>query len=239
MASRADVLGTGPTPTPRLGRVIRAALSDFYFNSVRLVAANLIWGVAAIGIWLVWLVWPLATLVLAPLLAFPTVGIFRLAARIVRKDGQISFRDSLDAYRDYARATLLLGLASVAVGVILGTNASVGLTQSEPIGWILGTFAAWGLVVLWCGAMVVWPLLVDPSRADQPVRERLRLGGLLLLAFPGRIALLGVVVAVIAVISTILLAALLTIGVSFIALIACHYVYPAADRFEARLETRP
>lgn len=238
MASRADLLGTALAPAPRIGAVVRAALTDFYFNSGRLVVANVLWGAAVVGVWLVWLAWPLGALILAPLLAFPTVGIFRLAARIVRKDGHISFRDALAAYRDYARPTLLLGLAWVAAGVIFGTNAVVGLTQAEPIGWFVGTFAAWGLVVLWCGAVAVWPLLVDPLRADESVRERLRLAGLLLLAFPGRFALLGAVVVVIAVASAILLAALLTISVSFIALIACRYVYAAADRLESRLEPR-
>lgn len=236
MASRVDPVGT--TAAPRIGRVVRAALSDFYFNSGRLVAANLLWGAAAIGLWLVWLVWPLVALILTPLVAFPTVGIFRVAARIVRNDGHVSFRDALTAFRDYAKPTLLLGLASVAASLILGTNAVVGLTQGEPIGWVIGTFAAWSLVVLWCGAIVAWPLVVDPNRADYSLRRRLRLVGLLLVAFPGQFALLGVVIAVLAAISAILLAALLTIGVSFIALIACRYVYPAADRFEARLGDR-
>jgi hypothetical protein len=235
VASRADAVEARATAAaPRIGRVVRVGLSDFYFNSGRLVVVNVVWGAAVIGLWLVWLVWPLVALMLAPLLAFPTVGIFRIAARIVRADGHLSLRDGFMAFRDYAGPALLLGLAAVAAGVILGTNAVVGLTQSEPVGWVIGTFAAWGLVVLWCGALVAWPLVVDPDRAADPLRRRLRLAGLLILAFPGRFAVLGAVIAVVAAVSTILLAALLTISVSFIALIACRYVYPAADRLEAR-----
>jgi uncharacterized membrane protein YesL len=224
---------------PRLGGAVRLALTDFYFNSVRLVAANVVWGAAVAGVAMVWLVWPLAGLILTPLLALPTVGVFRLAGRIVRTDGHVSFRDALAAFRDYARPALVLGLAFVAAGLVLGTNAVVGLTQTEPIGWIIGTLAAWGLVVLWCGAIVAWPLVVDPDRAGYSLGRRLRLVGVLLLAFPGRFAMLGVVIALIAAVSTILVAALLTISVSFIALVACRYIYAVADRFEARLVDRP
>ena len=63
MASRADLFGG--LPAPRIGAVVRAALTDFYFNSGRLVVANLIWGAAAVGLWLVWLVWPIGALILA------------------------------------------------------------------------------------------------------------------------------------------------------------------------------
>jgi uncharacterized membrane protein YesL len=220
---------------PRLGRVVRAALSDFYFNSGRLVPANLVWGASAVVLWLVWLVWPLAALGLSPLLAFPTVAVFRVAGRIVRESGDGSFRAVLAACRDDAGPTLLLGLAFVASTLILGTNLAVGLTQSEPLGWVIGTFAAWGLVVLWCAAIVTWPLVVDPERASQRIGQRLRLAGLLLLAFPVRFVLLGALVAIVTLVSAVLLAVLLTVSIAFIALIACRYMYPAADRLELRL----
>ncbi|MDO8484468.1 MAG: hypothetical protein Q7S35_05935, partial [Candidatus Limnocylindrales bacterium] len=167
---------------------------------------------------------------------FPTAGIFRVAARIVRNDGDVSFRDALAASRAGARPTLLLGLAFVATILILGSNLVVGLTGSEPAGWMIGTFAAWGLIVLWCGAIVAWPLIVDPLRAQRPLTERLRLAGTLVLAHPVRFGALGAVVAVIGVVSAVLTAALLTISVAFIALVACRYVYPAADRLEGRLD---
>ncbi len=232
MASRAEALVIAREP--RLGGAVRLALTDYYFNSVRLVAANVLWGAGVALVALVWLVWPLGGLVLTPLLAIPTVGIFRLAALIVR-DGHASFRDAVAAFRDYAAQAIVLGVATVAAGVVLGTNAVVGLTQSEPAGWFIGTLAAWGLVVLWCGGIVAWPLLVDPHRAGLSLARRLRLVGLLLLAHPGRFAALGIVIALIVVVSAVLLAALLTISVSFIALVVCRYVYPTADRFEARL----
>jgi hypothetical protein len=232
VASRADALDL-PRELP-LGGAVRLALTDFYFNSIRLVAANVVWGAAVAVVAVVWFVWPLGGLVLTPLLAIPTVGVFRLAALIVR-DGHASFRDAVAALRDFAGPALVLGVASVAAALVLGTNTVVGLTQGEPLGWFIGTLAAWGLVVLWCGGLVAWPLLVDPQRADASLRGRVRLVGLMLVAYPGRFALLGIVVAILAVVSAVLLAALLTISVSYIALVLCRYVYPMADRFEARL----
>jgi hypothetical protein len=51
---------------------------------MRLVAANVVWGAGLIVVVLVGLAWPLGGLLLLPLLALPTAGVFRLAARIVR-----------------------------------------------------------------------------------------------------------------------------------------------------------
>jgi hypothetical protein len=235
VASRVEALAIAREP--RLGAAIRAALTDYYFNSVRLVAANVVWGAAVAGVAVAWLVWPLAGLVLTPLLALPTVGVFRLAALIVR-EGHASFRDSVVAVRTHAGAALLIGIALLAIGLVLGTNAVVGLTQGEPLGWFIGTFAVWGLIVSWCGALIAWPLVVDPLRADDSLGRRLRLVGLLLVAYPIRFAVLGVAIALIAAVSALLLAALLTVSVSFIALVACRHVYPSADRLEARLAER-
>ncbi len=52
---------------------------------------------------------------------------------------------------------------------------------------------------------------------------------------PVRIGALAIVVAVTTAISTILTAALLTISVAFVALVACRIVYPAADRLETAM----
>lgn len=217
---------------PPLMKAVRSALTDFYFNSGRLVPVNIVWGGGLVVVVLVALIWPLGALVLAPLLAIPTAGIFRVAARIVRNDRDISLRDALAATRADAMPILLLGLAFVAAVVILGSNMVAGLTSPEPLGWVIGTFAAWGLIVMWCGALVAWPLMVDPRRAQRPPSDRLRLAGTLLLAHPVRVGALGIVVAMIVVISTILAAVLLTVGIAFVALVACRYIYPAADRLD-------
>jgi len=220
---------------PRLTGVVRAALTDLYFNSGRLVPLNVLWGAGAVLLLFVGLTWPLVALMLSPLLAFPTAAIFRVAARIVRDGGDASIRDLPGASRASAGPTLLLGLAFVAATVVLGSNLMVGLTGSEPVGWVIGTFAAWGLVALWCGTIVAWPLIVDPLRARRPISERLRLAGLLLLAHPVRFVALAALLAIIALVNAILTVALLTTGLAFIALVACRQVYPVADDLEARL----
>jgi hypothetical protein len=219
-------------PLPRLGAAIRASFTDYYFNSMRLVPANVVWGVGLIVVVLVGLVWPLGGLLLLPLLALPTAGVFRLAARIVRVAPDAGRRDILWPYRQAAGPLLLLGVGLVAATVILGTNVVVGIGQGQPGGWVLATLAGWGLAASWAGALVAWPLVVDPAREAQALRARLRLAGALLLVHPIRIAALSVAIAIITAISALLTAALLTVSISFMALVACRVVYPAADRLE-------
>ena len=68
-----------------------------------------------------------------------------------------------------------------------------------------------------------------------PLVERLRLAGALLLAHPLRFAGLALAMAVVVAVSVVLTAAILTISVAFVALVACRSVYPAADRLELAL----
>jgi hypothetical protein len=234
VASRAEARPTRvpATALPRLGTVIRAALSDYYFNSMRLVAANLVWGFTLALIVLVGLVSPLLSVVLLPLLSLPTAAVFRMAARIVRGEPGVGLRDVAWPYRHAPGRWVVVSVAVVAAGLIFGTNLLVGLGGGEPAGWAIATLAGWGLVVLWCGALVSWPLLVDPSRAEMRLRERVRLAGALLLAHPLRFAGLGLAMAVVVAVSAVLTAAILTISVAFVALVACRSVYPAADRLD-------
>jgi uncharacterized membrane protein YesL len=224
---------------PRMGTALRAALSDYYFNSMRLVAANVLWGAGLIGVLLVGLAWPLGALLLLPLLALPAAGIFRMAARIVRGEPDVGLRDILWPYRAALGSTLLLGGAFVAVLLVLATNVIVGIVQAAGAGWVIATLAAWGLVAVWTGALVAWPLIVDPARSDQPLGDRLRLAGGLLLVDPVRFGALAVVVALVSLISVVLTAAILTVSVSFVALLACRTVYPAADRLQPSLHEEP
>ena len=237
MASRAEAPSSPVQRTrlPRPGAVVRAALTDYYFNSMRLVAANLVWGVALALILLVGMVSPFLGLALLPLLAFPTAGVFRLAARIVRVEPGPGLHDVGWPYRHAPGRWLVVGIAVVAAGLMLATNVVVGLTGGEPAGWGIATLAGWGLVLLWCGALVAWPLLVDPERSAMSLADRLRLSGALLLAHPLRFAGLGLAMAVVTTVSFVLTAAILTISVSFVALVACRSVYPAADRLEPAL----
>jgi hypothetical protein len=218
---------------PSLRGALRASFTDFYFNSGRLVGANVLWGFGLILLYVVALAWPIGAIVLAPFLALPTVGIFRIAALIVR--GQpVSFWDGLAAWRRFLGPTLAAGVAGVVAVIIFGSNVVTGLLSNEVVGWAFATFAAWALAVSWVVAFAFWPLLVDPGRAIEPPLRRSRLAGLLVLAHPARFGAFGVVIAAILVASTIAFAALVTISVAYCALVACRYVLLAADQLDAR-----
>lgn len=232
--SRRDASGT--PAAPRLTDAIRSAASDFYFNSWRLVPANLLWGLAFVALLLAIASAP-AALLLSPLLAFPTVGIFRLAALIVR-GGHVSFWDGLAAWRSLFLPTLLLGVALSVSGAVLGTNVMSGFAQGDPLGWALATIAGWGIVATWVISCAAWPLLADPAREARPIGERGRLAALLVLAQPRRMAGLAAALFVVLAISTIAFAAVVTISVAFSALVASHLVLPAADRLESSLGAR-
>lgn len=217
---------------PHLRGSLRAAGGDFYFNSPRLVAANVAWGAGLLLLAFA----PVPLLIAVPLialLAVPTGGIYRLAALIVRGE-PATVSNVFDAYRNFLGPTLLMGLAAVFTGTVFIVNLVNGFATGSMIGWAFATVAGWSLVILVTGMVVAWPIVVDPVRSDEPLRRRLRLAAILLLAYPVRMGALTAVIALIIVVSTVLFAALLTISVSFVALLSCRYILPAADRFEGR-----
>ena len=244
MASRAesisrrlvDPLGGSPElpAAPRLRRAIRAALSDFYFNSLRLVAANLVWTGVLVGLYLLFLVWPFGAIVLSPILALPTAGIFRLAVRIVRGE-MASFGDALEAWRRFGRRALALGAAVIGGAAVLVINVVTGLADGGLVGWSLATLAFWGLAVGATLTTVAWPILVDPRRESLAARDAFRLAALLVLAFPLRFGALTAVVVVFVLVSVAAVAAVATVSISLAALVTARYVLPASDRFEAQL----
>jgi hypothetical protein len=216
------------------GALGRAAV-DFYYESIRLVPANVIWGVllvalgwAAIGLG-IWV-----AIVGAPLLGPPLAGIYRLAGLVTR--GQhVVLSDAFAATRELFVPSLLLA-AVVGWGLgLLALNVALGINASSPLGWGFATLAGWGAVALLIYAIVAWPLLADPARAFEPARERARLAGYVVLAAPFRMFGLTVIVVVLAVVSTIAFAALVTISVAFIALVSSRIVLPDADRLVERL----
>ena len=95
MASRAEAIAV--ERWPGVGSAFRAALGDFYLNSLRFVAANLVWSAVLIGVWLAYQVSPPGALLL-PLVAFPTASIFRIAVLVVR-GGPVSWWDGLRVWR--------------------------------------------------------------------------------------------------------------------------------------------
>lgn len=222
-------------PAPRLGRALRSAATDFYFNSWRLVPANLVWTAILVGILALAAVVSALALFLVPLLVLPTVGIYRLAALIVRGE-PVALSDAFAAWRRFGGPALAVGTALLAVTVIFGANVALGLDRADVAGWTLATLAGWGLVAAVMAACSVWPLLVDPRREALSARARIRLALLLVVAFPVRFGALALVLGLLLALSAVAFPALMTIGVSYVALVASRYVLPAADRLEARLE---
>jgi uncharacterized membrane protein YesL len=222
---------------PSIRGAFRAAARNAYYHSWRLLPANVVWAATAIVLTTAILVVPAAILLL-PLLALPTAGIFRVTTRIARGQA-VSFWDAVDAWRVDVGRTLAFGTLVGVVSVMLGFNVVTGLGSESAIGWALATLAAWGVVATWLVAWIGWPLLVDPDRRDRPFGDRLQLAALLILAHPARIGALGVVLAIFLALSSIAIVALVTISVSFAALVASEFALPAADRLEVRLGRQP
>jgi hypothetical protein len=228
----------GRPRSPGVGASFRAAATDFYYQSIRLVPANLFWGLSFLA-WLVLSVstGPLVTLATAPLLAIPYVGIVRIAALTVR-GRDVVLSDVADAIRRYGRGALVSGVLATLAVVILASNAWLGANLGGPAGWVLTTLAMTGLFALWVFLVPFWVLLVDPEREDVPVLRRARVGALLVVAAPGRLAWLAFLLAALLLVSTVAFVALLTIAPAYAALVAARYTLPLADRLERWLAER-
>ena len=226
---------TTPLPVPTVRAAFRAAATDFYYQSLRLVPANVAWGAAflavtAIGFWLS----PVLALVAAPSLCLPLVGVARLAAQIVRGE-DVVLSDAPTAIREFARPALAAGVVVVLATVVLTANVVVGISGGGPIGWAFATLAAWGLAALWIAGLAFWPILTDPARHATPLAARARLAVFVVLAYPVRFASLAAGLALVTIVSAIAFAALLSVSVAFMALVASRVTLPAADQLEARL----
>jgi hypothetical protein len=223
---------TVPSPVaPSLGGAIRAAAIDFYYNSWRLVPANLVWAAVLLAVLVVGGA-SIVGLALAPLLTIPTGGLFAVAARLARSE-PVAFGDFVAGIRATWRAALGIGIGAVAVGLVCTTNLVVGLESDHPLGWLVAATALWGDVGLALGLLAIWPIVADPRRRGLSLRRRLRLAGFVVLLRPLRIGGLGLCVAVLLVASTILFAALLTISIAYLALLVARIVLPIADQLEA------
>ena len=228
-------MAIGPLAVPTLRGAFRLAATDFYYQSLRLVPANVAWGagfltVLAVALWLS----PALALVIAPLLCLPLVGVARLAAQIVRGD-DVVLSDITTAMRSHGLSALAAGVVFELATLVAATNVVAGISGGGAIGWAFAMLAVWGLAALWVVGLAFWPLLVDPARDAMPVAARTRLAGLVVLAHPARFASLGASVAVVTIVSAVAFAALLSVSVAFIALVASRVTLPSADQLEARL----
>jgi uncharacterized membrane protein YesL len=142
--------------------------------------------------------------------------------------------DVVRAMRERLVPALAASLALTWTSLLLTVNVLIGFGGQSPLGWALATAAFWGLLVIVALATALWPILGDPARRSTPLGEAVRLAALLVLASPGRMFRLSIVVAVLAVVSTILFAAIVSISVGYIALVSSRIVLPEADRLERR-----
>jgi hypothetical protein len=240
VASRADaVLASATEPLapparpPSLASAVRSSLSDLYYHSWRLVPANVVWAAVAVALLFAIVIAPVGLLLL-PLLAVPTAGLFRMTTRIVR-GGAVSFWDAVAAWRQGALGTLLLGAGLAIAAAILTVNLVTGILTQTLLGWAFATLAFWGLVAAWLFAWTAWPVMADPARERWPARARVHLAALVVLAYPLRIATLGLLLLALLVASTVAFVAILTVSVAVAALISARYVLPAVDRLDGQL----
>ena len=229
-----------PLRPPSLGGAIRDAASDYFYNSWRLVPINVVWGVALITAASAWLsLGILVAVLLGVLLAIPVAGLFRIADNIVRGRGA-NLSDALDPLREPhgVRRILTAGALYVVAVFLFSTNLQAGAFIDGPVGWAFATLAAWGLLVTFLLGWAFWPLAVDPRRGDASWIERFRLAVFLLVAHPVRLIALGVLLAVLLAVSTVVVIALVTVSLGFAALVSARYLLPASDRLESLLVGR-
>jgi hypothetical protein len=217
---------------PRLGLALREAASDFYFNSWRLVPANMIWGALVLLLLFAASIWlPLAAL--AGLLAVPVAGIYRMAT-LIHRGAAVSFHDAIVGMRRFAGAALAIGVGATFLGAVFSANIVIGIQVGGIAGGVFSVLAAYADLGLAIYLVAAWPIVVDPLREELTLRSRLWLAFLVIAARPGRMLLLTLVVLAILVVSTVLFAALLTISLAYVSLATTRYVLPAADRLEGR-----
>ena len=228
--SRAEVR-TVP-PAPKLLSVLRLAAEDLYYHGVRLVVANLVWG---IGLLLTLFTLTRSLLGVVPLIAMVplTAGLMGMATAVVR-ERSVVMSDFTRALRGRFWRLLGLGLAQFGLVGLAVFDFLLGLQLGGVIGLVLALVAFYTVLGVWVLSITVWPVVVDPERRTEPVRSSVRLGALLVLAHPVRIGLLVLVLTVIAVATMILVAAIVTFAAAYMALVAAHFVLPSADRLEGR-----
>jgi uncharacterized membrane protein YesL len=229
--SRADRRALPPAPT--LGGAVRAAASDFYYNSVRLIPANLLWGAGFLAVLFVYVYFDVLALLPALVLIPLTAGLMAMATVLVREK-RLFFSDFVEGIRRDFWRNLGLGALQLAALVVLGADLLIGLQIPNLVGIFLAVSAGYALIIFWAYVLVAWPLLLDPVRRGEPATRQLRLGALLLLAHPFRVGAMALVILVFLAVATITVAGVAMFALALTLLVAAHYVLPAADRIEGR-----
>jgi uncharacterized membrane protein YesL len=196
------------------------------------VPANLAWGITfLVAVYLAGqsVLGLVIILALVPL----TFGLMGMATIVVRERTLVMSDLARSIRTDFARR-FALGLAQLALVAIAVVDLLIGLQIAGMIGLVLAVTAFYSGVAIWILAVAAWPIVMDPLRETMPLRARLRLALVLVLANPLRFLLLSIVLAFVLAASALLAAALITFAAAYAALVAAHYVLPAADRLEGR-----
>jgi len=216
---------------PNIGRAVRDAASDFYFNSWRVVPANVVFGALLALLLLGAVRWP-PLLLAVGILAIPLAGLHRMAALACRGRA-VSFGDFIGSMRELAGPALGLGSISAVLAVVFSVNLVTGGNLGGPLGWILSVLSLYGLAVLAMGSVAAWPIVADVE-GPAGLRARLRLALYVILVRPGPMLALTLLLATFLAVSTALVAPLLSVSVAFYSLVATRYVLPLADRVRQR-----
>ena len=219
-----------PAP-PRVGRVLREAVSDLYYNSFRFLGANMLLGLTLIVILLasVGSAWLLALL---PLAAVPAAGTMRMATALVRHR-HADFGDFTEIVRRPG-PVLVLALAQGLLTLVLVVDLWLGGAIGGWLGVLLSVSAFYGLLIGWAYASVAWTLVLDPERDADPMITRLRLAAVVLVAHPIRVGGYLLAVGIVLALSGVAIAPILTFTVALAWLAIAHFVLPVADRIEGR-----
>ena len=220
-------------PPPRLGAVLREAASDLYYHSLRLVPGNLLWGVVLLATLWFGIAAPALLLIGGVALVPVSIGLMRMVTSVVR-DGHTVMSDFGAALRPEAWRHLLLGMGQLLLLVVAVVDMLIGVQLGGLLGTFLAVSAIYMLFAVWGLGVTCWPVLLDPLRDDEPIRQKLRLGVAVALTGPVRVTGVALLLAAFLTASAILAALLLTVAVAFVFLVAARYVLPAADRLEGR-----
>jgi hypothetical protein len=158
---------------------LRAALSDFYGQSLRLVVLNSALSAAALAIVLIALYLPAAA-VLAVLIG-PLAGALMHCTITLAQTDRITMRDALDGVRLHWRRGLALAascLVVALVGVVALTFYAGRSVWTLPLAaLVLYLLLVFGLLQLW-----LWPLAI--LEREQPFSRVLRDAGIALMRRP-------------------------------------------------------
>jgi hypothetical protein len=99
--------------------------------------------------------------------------------------------------------------------------------------------AGWGALAILVAVLPFWVILADPQRSQIGVLDAGRLAAGLLLVRPGRLIGLTLILAFVLLVATALMAALLTVGLAYAALLTARIALPLADRIAGVAELAP